>query len=137
MPINYIALHIAINNCMLLTACLSCSRMLFVSTPIAAAASKRLFQFLITAVSAIIAYQSREPVLSSMYWHGIAARRIRVTPLVLRDGSKPGFVPSFSDAGLLHNRCLLQPSGKEWKNGTLEVRVIFAHDSLALPPRNA
>ena len=96
------------------------------STPIAAAASKRLFQVLLTAVSAVLVYNSMEPFGMAMHWSYDVYTRIRIVPLVLRDGSKPGLAPSFSDSGLLSNLCPLQPSGKEWQNGTLEVSFIVA-----------
>jgi hypothetical protein len=96
------------------------------STPIAAAASKRLFQILLTIISAVLVYQGMETFSEAMHWSFDVYTRIRVVPLELRDGSKPGLAPSFSEVGLLNNLCLLQPSGNEWRNGTLEVHFILA-----------
>ena len=98
----------------------------FLSTPIAAAASKRIFQFFLTAISAVLAYQTIEPFSHAMTWGYDIYARMRIVPLELRDGSKPGLEPSFSEAGFLSNFCLLQPSGIEWWNGTLEVNFSFA-----------
>ena len=48
-------------------------------------------------------------------------KQARIYPIALRDGSEPGLRRSFSDFGLLLNRCVIRPSGQSWTNGTLEV----------------
>ena len=91
------------------------------SSPIAGAVSKRIFQLFLSIISGYLAYQSREDIEEAVNWGNDMFQIIRIRPVLLRDGSTPGQEPSFSDFGLLMNRCPIQPSEQSWQNGTLQV----------------
>ena len=91
------------------------------SSPIAAAASKRLFQIFFGIISAYLAYQNGVSVEEDKVYNHYIYKEVKIYPISLRDGSEPGLKSSFLDFGLLKDRCVIPPSGQSWKNGTLEV----------------
>ncbi len=91
------------------------------SSPIAAAASKRLFQIFFGIISAYLAYQNGVSVEEDKVYNHYIYKEVKIYPISLRDGSEPGLKSSFLDFGLLRDRCVIPPSGQSWKNGTLEV----------------
>jgi hypothetical protein len=94
---------------------------IFCSSPIAGAVSKRIFQLFLSIISGYLAFLSREDIEEAVHWGNDMYQIIRIRPVLLRDGSIPSFEPSFSGFGLLMDRCPIQPSGQSWQNGTLEV----------------
>jgi hypothetical protein len=94
------------------------------SSPIAAAATKRLFQIFFGIVSGYLFYQNVEAVQNISNYALNEYKQVSIFPIILRDGSNPGFNPSFSEFGLLKNRCMIPPTGQLWTNGTL-FQVLF------------
>jgi hypothetical protein len=93
------------------------------SSPIAGAASKRIFQLFLSIITGYLAYQSRDDIEEAVQWGNDMFQILRIRPVLLRDGSTPGLEsePAFSGFGLLMNRCPVLPSSQSWQNGTLQV----------------